>query len=211
MAIPIRRVAALLLAGSLAVVMLPGPVVAHADLVTATPADGSVASQPVTEISATYTEALDPAESRIVVRDTSGAAVATGTVDPADATRMVATPASALGTGSYKVEWTAVAPDGHVERGTWAFAVAVATPSGTPAPTVAAGATVAPTSGPTLSTTSGPAAPASSTAPTPVPSAAGTTTSGDSDVVLPILVALVVLGAGAAYLLSRRNRPSDPR
>ena len=30
-----------------------------------------------------------------------------------------------------------------------------------------------------------------------------------SDVVVPIIVALIVLGAGAAYLLTRRNRPTD--
>ena len=35
------------------------------------------------------------------------------------------------------------------------------------------------------------------------------TTGSGSDVVLPIIVALIVLGAGAAYLLSRRNRPTD--
>jgi hypothetical protein len=28
-------------------------------------------------------------------------------------------------------------------------------------------------------------------------------------VVIPIIVALIVLGAGAAYLLTRRNRPAD--
>jgi hypothetical protein len=28
-------------------------------------------------------------------------------------------------------------------------------------------------------------------------------------VILPIIVALIVLAAGAAYLLSRRNRPLD--
>jgi LPXTG-motif cell wall-anchored protein len=42
-----------------------------------------------------------------------------------------------------------------------------------------------------------------------VPSGGGDTTGSGSDVVLPIIVALVVLGAGAAYLLSRRNRPTS--
>ncbi|MEA2611763.1 MAG: hypothetical protein QOG32_1489, partial [Chloroflexota bacterium] len=39
--------------------------------------------------------------------------------------------------------------------------------------------------------------------------AGGTTGSGTSDVLLPIIVALIILGAGAAYLLSRRGRPTD--
>ena len=55
-----------------------------------------------------------------------------------------------------------------------------------------------------------PPTPIASVAPTPVPSADGSSTGSGSDVLLPIIVALIVLGAGAAYLLSRRNRPPDP-
>ncbi len=157
--IPIRRAAALLLAASLAVVALPGIATAHAELKTASPADKSTVTAPVTVVSGIYTEAMTPDGSSIVVKDASGATVAKGTVDPANTSRMVATPATPLGTGTYAVAWTSVALDGHVERGTWTFKVAVApTPSPTPVPTVApsaapsgtpaASATTAPTAGP---------------------------------------------------------------
>ena len=75
--------------------------------------------------------------------------------------------------------------------------------SPTPAVTAAASAV------PTAAVSAAPSAIASSP-PTPVPSADGSSTGSGSDVLLPIIVALIVLGAGAAYLLSRRNRPPDP-
>ena len=122
-------------------------------------------------------------------------------MDPEDDTRMVATPAAPLGSGTYTVESTAHSSDGHTERATWTFTVAVApTPSPTPV------ATAAPSAAPTAA----PATPLPSVAPTPVPSADGGSTGSGSDVLLPIIIALIVLGAGAAYLLSRRNRPPDP-
>ncbi len=146
-------------------------------------------------------------------RTRGGATVAKGTVDPANTSRMMATPATPLGTGAYAVAWTSVALDGHVERGTWTFKVAVApTPSPTPVPTVAPSAAASATPAATASTapTPVPATPVPTTAPTPSPSADGSTTGSGGDVVLPIILALIVLGAGAAYLFSRRGqRPTD--
>jgi LPXTG-motif cell wall-anchored protein len=81
-----------------------------------------------------------------------------------------------------------VALDGHLLRGTWTFTVAAA-PTASPSPIATA---------------------VSSSVATPGPSAAGTTGSDSSDVALPIIVALIILGAGAAYLLGRRNRPAAP-
>lgn len=206
---PIRRAVALVLVACLAVALVPGIVVAHAELVTPNPADKAVVTQPVPEVSGIYSEAMTPTGSSLIVKDATATIVARGTVDPAKNTRMVAKPASALGTGAYTVEWTSVATDGHVERGTWTFSVAVvATPSPTPVPTAApsAAATSAPTDPPTAPPTAAPTA----VAVTPAPSAGGDATgSGNSDVILPIIVALIVLAAGAAYLLSRRNRPLD--
>jgi methionine-rich copper-binding protein CopC len=199
--IPVRRLAATLLGAWLAVLLFPGLVAAHAELVTATPADKSTVTQPVTEVSGIYSESMSPNGSSIVVKDASGATVAQGTVDPAKDTRMVATPTTPLGSGAFTVQWTSVALDGHLLRGTWVFTVAVA-------PTVAP--TPVPSAAPSAAATASAAAPSPSTAPTPAPSAAGTTGSDPGDVALPILVALIVLAAGAAYLLSRRNRPSDP-
>jgi methionine-rich copper-binding protein CopC len=193
-----RRVAALVLSGAIAALLVPGLALAHADLETATPADKSTVTEPVVEVSGIYSEAMTPNGSSLVIKDAAGATVVRGTVDPEDDTRMVATPAAPLGSGVYTVESTAVSTDGHAERTTWTFTVAVVA---TPTPTTSAAPTTAPT--PAAAT------PLPSVAPTPVPSADTSPTGSGSDVLLPIVVALVILGGGAAYLLSRRNRPPD--
>jgi methionine-rich copper-binding protein CopC len=201
--IPIRRVATLFLVAAMAVLLVPGLVLAHAELETATPADKSTVTEPVAEVSGIYSEAMTPDGSSLIVKDASGATVAEGTVDPEDDTRMVATPSEPLANGTYTVESTAIATDGHTERATWTFTVAVApTPSPTPVATTAASAAPTPTAVP--------ATPVPSVAPTPVPSDEGSSTGSGSDALLPIIVALIILGAGAAYLLSRRARPPEP-
>jgi hypothetical protein len=143
--------------------------------------------------------------STLVVKLVGGGTVAEGGVDPTDDKRMVATPASPLESGAYQVEWTTTsAEDNEVARGTWTFTVAVPpSPSPTPAATAAASAV------PTPVVSAAPSA-ITSTVPTPAPSSDGSSTGSGSDVILPIVIALIVLGAGAAYLLSRRNRPPDP-
>ncbi len=198
---PIRRVATLILVAAMAMLLMPGLALAHAELETATPADKSTVTEPVAEVSGIYSEAMTPDGSSLVVKDASGATVAQGTVDPEDDTRMVATPAVPLGSGTYSVESAAHSNDNHTERATWTFTVAVA-PTLSPTPV----ATAPPSAAPTVV----PATPLPSVAPTPVPSADGSSTGSGSDVLLPIIVALIILSAGAAYLLSRRNRPSDP-
>lgn len=189
------------MAALLALLLVPGLVAAHAELVTPTPADKATVSPPVAEVSGIYSEGMKPAGSSLIVKDSTGATVAQGTVDPAKDTRMVATPATPLGGGAYTVEWTSVALDGHVERGTWSFTVTAATPP----------PSVAPSAAPSAEASAAPTAPAvtpvPSAGPTPVPSAGGTTTGSGGDVLIPIIVAVIILGAGAAYLLSRRNRP----
>ena len=204
--IPIRRVATFVLVAAMAALLAPAVVLAHAELETATPADKSTVTEPVAEVSGIYSEAMKADGSSLVIKDPSGATVARGSVDPEDDTRMFATPATPLGSGKYTVESTAVATDGHVEHETWTFTVAVApTPSPTPVVTAAPSATTAPTAAPTPV----PATPVPSVAPTPNPSADGSDTGSSSDVILPIIVALLILGAGAAYLLTRRNRPTE--
>ena len=198
----IRRLATAVTVAVVAILVVPGLVLGHADLVTATPADKSVATQAVTEVSGLYSEAMKTEGSTLVVKDASGTQVAKGGVDPASDQRMVATPASPLGNGTYTVESTTLAEDGDIAHATWTFTVAVAaTPSAVPS----AAATVASSAAPTAA----PATPVATVAPAPSPSADGSTTGSGGDVILPIIVALVALGAGAAYLLTRRNRPTD--
>jgi methionine-rich copper-binding protein CopC len=199
------RLAAAVAAAFLLVPLVATLASAHAQLDTPTPADKATVTQPVTVVGGTFVERVNPNGSSLVVKLVGGGTVATGGVDPTNAKQMVATPATPLGSGSYVVQWTTVSlDDGELARGTWTFTVAVApsaaaTPSASPSP--GSSATVAPSAAATVPPT---------IAPTPRPSATGDTTGSGSDVVVPIIVALIVLGAGAAYLLSRRNRPTTP-
>ncbi|MEO8570575.1 MAG: copper resistance protein CopC [Chloroflexota bacterium] len=196
-----RRGAALLLLASFATLISPGVAAAHADLVIPTPADKATVRAPLTEVAGIFSEAMTPSGSSLLVKESSGSTVASGTVDPTDTTRMIATPATPLGAGSYSVEWTSNSMDLHVERGTWTFTVTAAPPSAAATPSAA------PSTAPSASAPV--ATPSASAGPTPLPSAVGRTT-GSGDVILPIIVALILIAAGAAYLLSRRNRPSNP-
>ncbi len=77
-----------LLASLLLLLALPGTASAHADLVTASPADGEVLTTVPAEIVLTFSEGLTDASSYSVL-DAAGATVATGTPDPADGTGAV--------------------------------------------------------------------------------------------------------------------------
>jgi copper resistance protein C len=196
-----RRVLASLLIAALITLLAPALVEGHAELDKPTPADKSTVTTPVSQISGTFTESIKPDGSSLLVKDAKGTTVAQGGVDSTNNKVMTARPAAPLANGAYTVQWTTIsAADGDIARGTWTFTVAVvATPS--PVASASDAPTVAPTASPTA--TIAPTAP-----PSPSPSGAGTTSGGGSDVILPIIVALVVLGAGAAYLLSRRGRPT---
>ena len=84
-------------------------------------------TQPVTVVSGTFVERVNPNGSSLVVKLVGGGTVAQGGVDPSNAKQMLATPATPLGSGSYLVQWTTVSlDDGELARGTWTFTVAVA-------------------------------------------------------------------------------------
>jgi methionine-rich copper-binding protein CopC len=197
---PARRFAALLLATGLFVAVGSSVVLGHSELDTPTPADKSTVTEPVVQVSGTFTEAIKTDGSSLIVKDATGATVAQGGVDTTDAKVMTASPApNVLANGVYTVQWTTVsAADGDVARGTWTFTVAIA-PSPSPTATPARSASAAPTAAPTPT-------PLATLAPSP--SGSGSSTGSGGDAILPIIVALIILGAGAAYLLSRRGRPA---
>lgn len=197
------RLGAVLTANALMIFLAPAVVTAHAEIDTTIPANTSTAVEPVTEISATYTESLAK-DSRLKVTDVDGATVATGSVDPDNAKRMVATPKQALESGTFTVASTAIAKDGHVERERWTFTVEVpVTPA--PTPVVTPPASSSPTAAPTPSSSPIPSA-------SPAPSASGeggSPTGSTGDVILPIIAALAIVGVGGALLLGRRGRPGS--
>ena len=194
------RLSALFVVASLAVLLVPGLASAHSELVSSDPASGATVPSPYTgPIVLTFSEHLATGSKADLV-DASGSTVASATVD-ANAMTMTFTLTSPLPAGAYQIKWVSIADDGDVLRQPIVpFTVAAAAASASPAASAAVSA--AP------STSAAPSVPAT-TAPTASPSPDSTDAGSGSDVVVPIIVALIVLGAGAAYLLTRRNRPTD--
>jgi methionine-rich copper-binding protein CopC len=195
------RVASLI--ATFVILAVPGSALAHAELQRSIPDNGETVTDPVTVVTGTYSQDL-AANSKLLVKDASGATVATGTVDPGNVRRMVARPDAPLGNGTYEVQSTSVsADDGDIERVQWTFTVAVAaSPSPTEVPSVSAG-----TSSPEATQSVVPSASATE-APSPSP-APGDSTSDSSNVILPIIAALAIVAIGGVYLLNR-NRGRTP-
>lgn len=195
--VTVRRLAVLLTTIGLVLFLLPAAVIAHSEFVSADPAQGTVVPAPYAgPIVLTFSEHLATGSKADLV-SASGTVVSSAEVDPTAKT-MTITPTASVPQGTYEVRWTSIADDGDLLRGTVAFTVA---PAPSPTPTVSAATTATPTAVA--------ATPIASLAPTPGPSAAGTPTGGGGDVILPIIIALIVLGAGALYLLTRRDRPAE--
>jgi copper resistance protein C len=184
------------LIGAVSALAVPAIAAAHAELVEATPAAGSIVTEPVSEVSAIYSEDLTD-ESRLGVLDENGVRIAVGRVDPANRRRMVATLDPAVVAGTFTVRSTAIATDGHLERTQWTFTVAVpVTPRPTPAGQSSAPATSEPS-----------ATPEPTASPTPTASPApGSDAGSGSDVILPIIAGLAIITIGAGLLLSRSRR-----
>ena len=196
------RVASLI--ATFVILAVPGSALAHAELQRAIPADGETVTDTVTVVTGTYSQDL-AANSKLLVKDASGATVATGTVDPGNVRRMVARPDAPLENGTYEVQSTSVsADDGDIERVQWTFTVAVAaSPSPTEVPSVSAGTSSSPEATPSV-------VPSASATEAPSPSPApGDSTSDSSNVILPIIAALAIVAIGGVYLLNR-NRGRTP-
>lgn len=183
----------------------PAAAMADSVLDTSTPADGVTVDSPFAgPILMAFTEPFSD-ESEAELLDSSGTRVASAATDPADAS-MRFDLESTLDPGDYEVRWTTLATDGHVARGSFGFTVAPPPPTPEPTPestpTPEASATAAPATSP-------PATPEPSALATPSPTVDDGSTSGSADVLLPIVVVLIVAGAGAVYLLTRR-RSSEP-
>ncbi len=167
---------------------LPSLVLAHATLLSSTPAQGAKLSTLPSAILLTFDDVLT-SKSTFVVLDSAGLTVATGSLDPTDSKSLTA-PMPALADGTYDVRWTAIsADDGFLERDSFQFTVALVT--------------AAPSAG-----GDGPSVTPTLPAATPGPSsAADAGTAGTGDVLIPILAAAVLVIAGLAWFLHRRTSP----
>ncbi len=106
--------------------LLAGPAFAHAHLKAAVPAvDGTVNTAPAA-VDLTFTEGVNPKFSSVTVTGPDGTKVKAGTPELAaggDTTLHVPLPAG-LAAGAYKVEWHALAVDGHKSSGSYGFTIA---------------------------------------------------------------------------------------
>ena len=110
--------AALLAAG------LSGPVLAHANLVSSTPAANSKDGKGVQEVRLKFSEAIEIKLSKVSIKGPQGVVATRGmTLDPKDKTVLVLSFAAPLSAGQYTVDWQAVATDTHKTHGTFSFTV----------------------------------------------------------------------------------------
>ena len=194
-----RRLVAALGLALLGAAILTGTVAAHAELMETTPASDATVEGTPPEVVAVFSEGLRANGSGISLRNAADERVATGDVDPGDATRLVIEAVPDLAPGVYEGRWTAASADGHLERGTWTFTV-------TPAPTPTPDPTVAPTASASPSPSAAPSpTPASPIAPSPTPVDVPGDQASGTDVLLPILAGLAIVLIGAVALLGRRR------
>jgi methionine-rich copper-binding protein CopC len=101
------------------------PAFAHAFLDHASPAVGSTVHAPPHEVRLWFTQALEPAFSRLQVLDAGGKPVegGDGHVDPSDRMGLTAT-LPPLTPGTDRVVWRVVSVDTHVTEGDFTFDVA---------------------------------------------------------------------------------------
>lgn len=100
------------------------PLEAHAFLQHAEPGVGSTVERSPNEVKIRFTEAVEPAFSKIQVFAASGKKVDKGNVqlDSSDQT-LLAVSLPPLGAGIYKVVWRVVSVDTHVTSGSFTFRV----------------------------------------------------------------------------------------
>ena len=100
------------------------PAHAHALLDHANPRVGSTVAGAPTELLLWFTQKLEPAFSRVEVRDASGSRVDEGgaQVDPSDAS-LLRVALKPLPSGSYEVRWRVLSVDTHTTEGRFLFNV----------------------------------------------------------------------------------------
>lgn len=196
-----------------AMIALPGTVLADAEFVTSDPPDGgTIGSTPYTFVATFSQELLDG--SSLVIRDERGAEVARGGVDPDNRVALSAV-LPELPDGGYAARWTARSVDGHTLRGTIRFSVVAASPTDSPSPSQmptptprstpshgpSAAPTIAPTAEPVRSPTDMPTASGSPAAnPAPIPSDPG---ASSNDLLIALVLAGVAVGAVVGFIVWR--------
>lgn len=119
------------LALALAPLLGPAPALAHAELISASPADGAVVDEFPPSVTLTFSEAV-ATPAYVVVSDQDGRSVTDGEARVVDGTVTQPTVGAGEG-GEYTVDYRVVSADGHPVNGTVGFEV----DSGSDAPAAA--------------------------------------------------------------------------
>jgi copper transport protein len=122
------RLARVLAGGFIAVLVVlasAGPAAAHADLVGSDPPSGTVAAAAPGSVRLRFTEPVDPAFTRILIRGAAGRSYPASTValDRSDNSALVIGMPGGLTDGPYAVTWTTTTTDGHTASGDVLFTV----------------------------------------------------------------------------------------
>ena len=114
-------------------IIAAAPALAHAELASATPAEGESLGQAPTEVRLTFAEPVEAAFSPIEVYDAEGNRVDGDDArsDPGDPSVVVASLQEGLPAGSYTVRWTVTSADGDPVSGEYSFSVGESQPAAT--------------------------------------------------------------------------------
>jgi copper transport protein len=120
-----RRLTLLGAAAALAWAALPSRALAHATLISSTPAAGSVVAHAPRQIVLTFDQPVEPVSGGTTVVAASGQSVLGGTPHTlaGDHSRLVIPLQPGLGNGDYTVRWRIVSTDGHLISGVLAIGV----------------------------------------------------------------------------------------
>ncbi|WP_041864946.1 copper homeostasis periplasmic binding protein CopC [Sphingomonas sp. MM-1] len=120
-----RIVSSLIALGGAAALLSAAPAFAHAKLESSSPAANATLRTAPRTITLTFNERLVPRFSKVeLTMPAHRMKVPVNVTVLRDGKRVVATPASALRRGDYRVVWTAASADGHKMSGTFNFKVA---------------------------------------------------------------------------------------
>ncbi len=193
----------------LVLLVAPMGALGHAALNASDPGDKATVPGPYPgPITLTFSEALQSG-SHAELLNAGGTKVADAAINAGNPALLTFTLAAPLAPGAYSIQWTSVAADKDVARGTLSLAVAQPTPApATPTPAPTAAPTVAATAAPTATTapsTAASLAPSAAAPATPAPGAgSNAASSGGMDVLIPIIAVVVLIGAVATVLLRRK-------
>ena len=121
--------------GMVLAIAWPAPAAAHTELESSQPSDGDFVRQPISQISLTFTRAVEPVSHGMIAFDERGVEHEPVAVDSVDGQTWIMRYEAPLPNGRFEVHWRVVAADGHILEGAFAFTVAVAEPG--PLPTAA--------------------------------------------------------------------------